>query len=172
MGKTEAYTKHIYKHALTLQTCHICPVIYMLAFKKPKQSKTKQTWNDKIQLKDAFWKQKTMLLQFLNYHTKNISGILSLLLPISIWENGNLCFREKRGESEGAFPFLLVYCQHWLPAPTMQPLLVLWQVVLLSLNEIFALSAPLTLQVEIVSTRSGFNVHNLPLSVSPRYMAT
>lgn len=136
------------------------------------QSKTKQTWNDKIQLKDAFWKQKTMLLQFLNYHTKNISGILSLLLPISIWENGNLCFREKRGESEGAFPFLLVYCQHWLPAPTMQPLLVLWQVVLLSLNEIFALSAPLTLQVEIVSTRSGFNVHNLPLSVSPRYMAT
>lgn len=79
------------------------------------------------------------------------------------------CLREKGGEHEGAFPFLLMYCQHLLPSPIMQPVLVLWQVVLLSLKKIFALSAPLTLQVENVFTQRGFNVQNLPLSASPCY---
>jgi len=30
--------------------------------------------------------------------------------------------KKKKGENEGAFPFLLVYCQHWLPSPILQTL--------------------------------------------------
>lgn len=80
------------------------------------------------------------------------------------------CLREK-GQHEGAFSFLLVYCQHLLHSSITQPVLGLWQGVFLSLKKIFALSAPLTLQVEIVFTQSGFNVQNLPPSAFPGYMA-
>lgn len=90
---------------------------------------------------------------------------------MEIFASGKKGGEKEEKEKKEAFPFLLLYCQHWVPSPIIQPLLVLWQVVLLCLNEIFALSAPLTLQVEIVSTRSCFNVHNLPLSVSPCYTA-
>lgn len=44
------------------------------------------------------------------------------------------CLR-KKGEHEGAFPFLLMYCQHLLPSPITQPVLGLCHFVLLSLKK-------------------------------------
>lgn len=166
-GGKEELTPNTYKHTLTLQM--LTPAVGYLHACIQKTNKQKYA---KIQLKDAFWKHMTMLMQFLNYHTKNISGILTIPLPISICENGNFCFREKEKWKWRSISLSACVLPALALSPIRKPLLLLCQVVLLSLNEIFALSAALTLRVEIVPTWSGFNAHNLPLSVSPCYTAT
>lgn len=166
VGKTGAHTRHVQAHTNTTNVKSALGYLHACIQKTNKQNYAK------IQLKDAFWKHTTVLMQFLNYHTKNVSGILPIPLFISIWENGNFCFRKKNRWKWRSVSLSACVLPALAPSPIRKPLLVLWQVVLLSLNEIFAPSAPLTLQVEIVPTRSGFNVHNLLLSVSPCYTAT
>lgn len=91
MGETEAHTDHTHKLILILQTHLTYPKLYINLCPH-----FKNNWSEKAQLKNAFWKHKSGLLQFLNSHTKCISGLLSILFLTSIWENSNFCFREKR----------------------------------------------------------------------------